>query len=165
MPTQTSKHYPASQAIKAVFRPDHSVMANNYVVKLTEQTLLEKIEQLDGEIHDKNRELDSLFQQQKTMHHQLIGINNTLERALIKLAIAKNEFELKSQALLEEIADLKQENQSLISANHAWSHYAIKQGFQSVSAQQRKYTPIPILQTLWHWVFKNKPIKDRLSGF
>jgi hypothetical protein len=138
-------------------------MANNYVVKLTEQTLLEKIEQLGCEIHDKNRELDSLFQKQKVMHHQLIDINDTLERALTKLAITKNEFELKSQTLLEEIADLKQENQSLISANHAWSHYAIKQGLQSVSAQHGQYSPI--LQTLRHWFFKKKPIKDRASGF
>jgi chromosome segregation ATPase len=162
MSTQISKQCPASQPIEGTFQPAQSVMANKYVANLTERALLERIEQLDCQLQDKNRELHSLFQEQKAINRRLIDINDTLERALSKLASTNNDFNHKSQTLLGLIADLKQENESLISANHAWSHYAIKQGFQSISAQQRKYTPIPILQTLWHWVFKNKPIKDRL---
>jgi hypothetical protein len=49
------------------------------------------------------------------MNRRLIDINDTLERALSKLASTNNDFNHQSQTLLGLNADLKQENQSLFS--------------------------------------------------
>jgi len=156
MPTTTQ--HEINPLNKAAFQPAHAMMGNTDIAYQSEQTLLEKIEQLDCEIQDKNRELDSLCQEQKRMAERLTDINQTLERTLSKLASTNNDFNHQSQTLLELIADLKQENQSLTSANHAWSYYAIKLGFKSLAGPKEPRSSI--LQTLRHWVFKSRPINN-----
>ena len=90
MPTTTQ--HEINPLNKAAFQPAHAMMGNTDIAYQSEQTLLEKIEQLDCEIQDKNRELDSLCQEQKRMAERLTDINQTLERTLSKLASTNNDF-------------------------------------------------------------------------
>ena len=155
--TQSSAHCGDHPAFKPVFQQANSVSENKQVANPTEHALLERIEKLDCALQNKDRELQSHFQEQLRMSERLTEINQTLERTLHLLTTANNEFADKNQKLLDQIADLQQENLTLILSNNAWSQYAIKLGFQGVSVKNQERT---ILQTLRYWVFKKQATKS-----
>jgi hypothetical protein len=154
---QSSAHCGDSPAFKPFFQQANLVSENKQVANPTEHALLERIEKLDCALQNKDRELQSHFQEQLRMSECLTDINQTLERTLQLLATANNEFADKNQKLLDQIVDLQQENLTLILSNNAWSQYAIKLGFQGVSVKNQERT---ILQILRYWVFKKQATKS-----
>jgi hypothetical protein len=113
-----------------------------------ELTLLLRIEQLEGELQQKDRNQYNQLQEQLSMRERLQDLKAVLKRVSRRLTLAEHYFTDEYRQLLDQLSVLERENRSLKSCNEAWSERWIIQEFKLLTAQKELDT----LKTAYAWV-------------
>ncbi len=113
-----------------------------------ERALLQKIEQLESELQQKDSDQYNYLQEQLRMGERLQDLNTILVRVSRRLTLAECHFTNEYRQLLDQLSVLEQENRSLKGCNEAWSERWIIQEFKLLTAQKELDT----LKTAYAWV-------------
>lgn len=95
-----------------------------------------KIEQLESELHQKNKELIDLLNAQHILHEQFVSTVNTLRELEKALAIVN----ISTKYSNEYTYRLEQENKNLKLSCTEWMKRSIQLQFEALSAQSTKKT-------------------------
>lgn len=96
---------------------------------------LARIEQLEGELQQKNTALDTLLKEQQRLRDSLQMCVQTLQKMTQQVNCAGREIKNDYRQFLERIAALEQENQALKGSNDVWSNRALTLEFDLLTAE------------------------------
>lgn len=113
-----------------------------------ERALLQRIEQLEGELQQKDSDQCNYLQEQLRMGERLQDLNAVLERVSRRLTLAEHQFTQEYRQLFDQLSVLEQENRSLKGCNDAWSERWIIQEFKLLTAQKELDT----MKMVYDWV-------------